>query len=163
VCEPVGIVRAVVLLMRVRAAAQPVQLELALDPSVPATLVSDATRVQQILAALLDNAIRVTPAGGRVLVTVWAERDVTAAGGQRLLVSVRDGGPCLSEQQVAELLRPHSLSGADGISLASEKHLAVLLGGDISVRRVPDSGSVFTLSVACDALGFRHEDDAGVE
>jgi signal transduction histidine kinase len=107
----------------------------------------DSTRLEQITSNLLDNALKYTPAGGRVEVRTWTEND-------DVVLSVRDSGVGIT----AELL-PHVFDvfvqgsstldrsqGGLGIGLSLVRRLAELHGGSVEAESLgPNRGSTFTL------------------
>lgn len=115
------------------------------DAAPPATLVTDAARVRQILVNLVGNAVKVTARGG---VTVHVAR--TADGGAAW--TVRDTGPGMTDAVRARLFaaweRPADtdVEGA-GLGLALARALAQALGGTLGVETAPGAGSAFTLAL----------------
>ncbi|MET0320784.1 MAG: response regulator, partial [Duganella sp.] len=107
----------------------------------------DATRLEQIISNLIDNALKYTPAGGRIEVRTWAEDD-------EVVLSVRDSGVGIA----ADLL-PHVFDvfvqgastldrsqGGLGIGLSLVRRLTDLHGGEIEAdSKGPGGGSTFTL------------------
>jgi PAS domain S-box-containing protein len=133
-----------------RCAAQvaPAAAQRAIKLSLPAgalpAVLSDPTRLQQVLLNLLSNAVKYNREGGRIDV------DCAPAAGQRVRVSVRDTGPGLSAAQQARLFRPFerlesAYSGIEGtgIGLALAKKLVEGMHGAIGVESVPGKGSCF--------------------
>ncbi|HEX9103735.1 MAG TPA: ATP-binding protein, partial [Polyangia bacterium] len=127
--------------------AEPKQI--ALDKKLPAELRVSAERaaVEQILTNLVDNAIKYTPAGGRV--TVRGE-----ARGGKVRIFVEDTGPGIPKEHHARLFerfyrvddaRSRDLGGT-GLGLAIVKHLALANGGDVSVESEVGKGSRFIVS-----------------
>ena len=116
-------------------------------PREPIVLEADAARLTQVLANLLNNAARYTPAGGKIGVAV--RRD-----GQAVVVSVEDTGfgiPVDVLPHVFEMFyqsadpRSATQSGL-GIGLALAKSLVEMHGGTINAASAgPDLGSRFTL------------------
>jgi two-component system, OmpR family, sensor kinase len=104
----------------------------------------DRERVLQVASILLDNAVKYTPAGGRVTVKV-EERDGWAA------LSVSDTGVGIPEDQlplVFERFRrvdaARTEAGA-GLGLSIARQLAEAHEGSLEVQSVPGKGSTFTL------------------
>ena len=128
-----------------RAAAKGIGLRFEPGISGPATTVSDPLRVRQILLNLIGNAVKFTEFG-----SVTVELSVS---GSRWMVSVRDTGPGMNEQELALLFRRFSqTSTADtvngsGLGLALSQQLAHMLGGDLVVQSVPGAGTTFTLTL----------------
>jgi signal transduction histidine kinase len=99
----------------------------------------DPERVHQVLANLLENAVRHSPAGGRVEVSARSERG-------RVAIEVCDEGPGIPEEEAnrvferfyrADTARSSSHGGA-GLGLAIARWIVDLHGGDIRAeRRVP--------------------------
>jgi signal transduction histidine kinase/CheY-like chemotaxis protein len=158
-CCPARILTEVVALMKVRAEAKGLQLELACDPSVPELMESDATRLRQVLLNVIGNAIKFTEVG-RVAVRAGLHGEET---GSKLCVEVSDTGIGMSEEQLALLFRPFTQVdgssrrkyGGTGLGLTISRRLAQMLGGDITVRSTPGQGSVFTMTVATGRMNWR--------
>ncbi len=124
----------------------------------------DVARVRQVLANLLSNAVRFTEAGGRVTVTCGeadaaapeaAVAHASAPGAARAwsFVRVEDTGVGIPPEQLdriweafvqAEQGRTRRVGGS-GLGLTISRHLARLMGGDITVRSQPGLGSSFML------------------
>jgi signal transduction histidine kinase len=116
----------------------------------------DEDRVRQILIVLLSNAVKFTPAGGRVTVAAGTAdelpSDVKLSGeGPWVYVRIEDTGPGipparmeaifdLFEQADMSLTREH---GGTGLGLTIARRLALLMAGDLSVRSTPGVGSSF--------------------
>jgi signal transduction histidine kinase/DNA-binding response OmpR family regulator len=113
-------------------------------PSLPYQFDRDA--LTKILANLLGNALKFTPAGGRVAVRVQA----TAA---QVLVSVTDSGPGIPPEALPQVFdrfyqvdgSPQRAQEGSGIGLALAKELAQLMGGQLTVSSQLGQGSCFTL------------------
>jgi signal transduction histidine kinase len=110
------------------------------------TVVADARRLRQIVLNLLSNAIKFTPPQGHVRVQIEA-RDGIAA------IKVCDTGigiaPEDRERIFQEFTQVHAgrikeYSGT-GLGLPLSRHLARLMGGDVTAASTPGEGSVFTL------------------
>lgn len=101
---------------------------------------ADAGRLTQVLSNLLDNALRVTPAGGMV-------RLALAQTGDTVTVSVSDAGPGISEDLQAHIferfVQGKDKTGSSGLGLAIVKTLSELQGGTVSARNVAGGGAVF--------------------
>ncbi|HYY82394.1 MAG TPA: ATP-binding protein [Actinomycetes bacterium] len=108
----------------------------------------DPDKVEQILTNLVGNAIKYSPAGGEVLVTV--ERD-----GDGVRVSVRDQGIGMSPRDMTQLFQKfHRVdrdevrrAGGTGLGLYITKRLVEMHGGGIWVESWPQAGSVFTFTL----------------
>jgi PAS domain S-box-containing protein len=145
------LVREVVDLMRVRANAKGLSIEVRAESGVPRRLRTDAMRVRQILVNLVGNAIKFTEEGGIVLTFLEQE----GAGGRSLCIQVADSGIGIRSEQVDRLFEPFTQAdststrrhGGSGLGLAISRRLARLLGGNLECKSMPGEGSVFTLSL----------------
>jgi len=123
-------------------------------------VVTDASKLQQILYNLLSNAIKFTPAGGQVSFTACRGapgHENGAAGG--LVISVTDTGPGIPEAEQqrifekfyqAEASLTKEVSGT-GLGLAIAKELSGLIHGRLVLRSTPGHGAEFILFLPHDA------------
>jgi signal transduction histidine kinase len=130
-----------------RASEAGLSLELVYPDGLPLTRV-DAGLIERALANLLDNALRMTPAGGRVVVRV--ERD--ADGGVRLEVTdTGPGVPVEDQPRVFERFfqasRHREQRGSAGLGLAIVKRVAELHGGRVGLKSQPGSGATFYIDL----------------
>lgn len=124
-----------------------IRLAFELPPKLP-VMQGDRDKVLLAMHNLIGNAIKYTPAGGKVNVLVTAD-----AGALSLAVS--DDGIGIKEEEHelvferfyrAKDRRIASITGS-GIGLALARQVARMHGGDITVRSQIDKGSTFTLSI----------------
>lgn len=109
-------------------------------------VVGDPLRIEQILNNLLANALRYSPQGGSVEISI-----VTQDG--NIALSVHDSGPGIPESALPHLFerfyrvdRSRSRDeGGTGLGLAIARQLAALMGGTLSAVNHPLGGAVFTL------------------
>ncbi|HEY8317129.1 MAG TPA: HAMP domain-containing sensor histidine kinase, partial [Gaiellaceae bacterium] len=107
-----------------------------------ALVIADADRVLQVVSNLVENALRLTPAGGEV-------RVVTAPGELR----VEDTGPGLEDadrDRAFERFYLHERYGRErsvgtGLGLAIVKELTEAMGGTVSVESEPGRSTTFTI------------------
>jgi signal transduction histidine kinase len=132
-----------------REAARPrgVAVECLSGPGAPLTAVFDPDRIAQALGNLVQNAVRVTPEGGRVVVTV--------DGGEGWLsFRVTDSGPGISPDMMPQLFarisqdrRDHALGRGHGLGLYICSQVAGLHGGNVNARNRPEGGAEFCLKI----------------
>ena len=112
--------------------------------------VTDPARVRQLVDGLLENALRVTPSGRPVLVEVRRE---AGPRGDVDVVEVRDGGPGLTDEDLAVAFEPSVLHEryrglrpvGTGLGLAIVARLAEVLGGTVEAGHAAEGGARFTL------------------
>jgi signal transduction histidine kinase/CheY-like chemotaxis protein len=123
-------------------------LEVSIDPR-PLPLFADATRLTQVLANLISNAVRYTPAGGQIRLSADIQAD-------HLIVTVSDTGigiPAEMLPRVFDLFAQvypamDSSQGGLGIGLTLAKRLTEMHGGSIQAQSAgPGAGSRFTVSL----------------
>jgi len=113
---------------------------------VPEEACYDEDKVQKILNNLLSNAFKFTPAGGKV----YLESKMVNT---KLLISVKDTGPGLSEvqqQQVFDRFHQNEQAakvGGTGIGLTLTKELVTLHHGSIKVDSKEGEGSTFIVTI----------------
>jgi len=122
--------------------------------AVPAWVCGDPTRLRQVLANLLGNAIKFTGRGSVGFHLGLAER-TGEAGARWLRFEVRDTGIGMAEASRALLFQPFrqldaSISrryGGTGLGLAIVHDLVALMGGDIAVHSREGEGSRFVVEL----------------
>src|SRR5207247_2260839 len=113
---------------------------------------TDPVRVRQILSNLMSNAIKYTPAGGHIRVSV-VRGQPRPERGEQVGIEVRDTGPGIPRELQAKVfeeffrVRGAGSNGSDGngLGLAISRRIARLLGGDVTFADGDGGGSVFTL------------------
>jgi len=128
------------------------------DPSMPEALVTDRSKLQQVLNNLLGNAFKFTREGSVTLHMAMADNAVltrigAAADEQHVALSVRDTGIGIPEERLDSIFEAFeqvdsSTSrhyGGSGLGLAIARRLAQLLGGQLVVDSEQDKGSSFSL------------------
>jgi PAS domain S-box-containing protein len=125
-------------------------MSLTLDaPETPVWVSADATRLHQVLANLLDNAIKFRNGGSQVEMRIWADRDHDRAG-----LVVRDAGIGIEAKLLPVLFDVfsqaerglHRPGGGLGLGLSLVKGLIELHGGEVKATSPgPGRGAEFTL------------------
>lgn len=115
-------------------------------PNIPLTIRGDKSRLQRVIANLLDNALKYTPTGGTVELTCRKETD-------RIQVDVRDSGIGIAPAETDRIFerfyrceKSRSTPG-NGLGLSLAKTVIDAHGGTLQVRSVPNEGSVFTVTL----------------
>jgi len=150
-CSLARILSTVLSNMTPRAQDKDLQLALEFTSPVPRTVVTDATRLQQILTNLVANAIKFTTEGWvRILVRATAPGETPA----NVRITVSDMGVGVTEEERERIFEPFhqedtSLTrraGGSGLGLTLARDFARKLGGNVEVRSRPGAGSSFTLT-----------------
>lgn len=107
----------------------------------------DGKRLTQVFYNLLDNALKFTPAGGRVMIE-------TSSGGDGAVVRIRDTGVGIHAPEMAKLFRPFSqvhdpmerTRAGSGLGLYISRGIVELHGGSITAESAgPGQGATFTI------------------
>jgi two-component system, OmpR family, phosphate regulon sensor histidine kinase PhoR len=130
--------------VRPKAEGKNQQLGLHVPPNLVA--LGDTRAIEQVLLNLLDNAVKYTPAGGRV--------DVDGAyEGGRCVVRVRDTGVGIEPKHLSRIFerfyrvdkgRSRDMGGT-GLGLSIVKHLMGAMDGEVKVESQPNAGSTFVI------------------
>ncbi|MFI5062295.1 MAG: sensor histidine kinase, partial [Actinomycetales bacterium] len=107
-------------------------------------IVSDEMRVRQIVDGLLENALRVTPPGGPLVLAATGTSDGVD-------IEVRDSGPGLTAEDSEIAFDRGALHAryrgdrpvGTGLGLSISQRLAGRLGGSIEVEPAPEGGALF--------------------
>ena len=118
------------------------------EPGAPSTLTTDRQRVEQILKNLLSNALKFTERG-EVSLKVSGGPDGSA------LFAVTDSGigiPAAQQEVIFEAFRQADGTtsrryGGTGLGLSISRDLTRLVGGTLTVKSTPGTGSTFTLQL----------------
>jgi signal transduction histidine kinase len=124
------------------------KLALKVEAAEPVQVEGDPSRLQQVVVNLLDNAIKYTPEGGSVSVSVRAETD-------KAVLMVTDTGIGISEEGQAHIFerfyrtdkaRSRQMGGT-GLGLSIVKSIGAAHGGRVSVQSAEGHGSTFRFEI----------------
>jgi signal transduction histidine kinase len=108
---------------------------------------ADPNRLRQVLVNLIDNAIKYTPARGRIDLHVGATE---RAGHPFVGIAVTDNGPGIAADVSTTVFEPYQRGGGAayepglGLGLYISRELVRQMGGDIELQSEPGQGSTFT-------------------
>lgn len=138
---------------RARTAQEGIEFALEMpDEAVPAT--TDAQRLRQALDGLFDNALRLTPTRGLIVLALRPEPSTQSA-----LLEVRDSGPGLTDADLADAFTRGTLTAryegarrvGTGLGLAIVHGLITRLGGSAEASHAPEGGACFRLRLPLSA------------
>ncbi len=132
------------------------------DTAATSTYTGDERGVRQALANLVSNAVKFSDAGGEIRISrslsAPAESTTTLDPNTRYLaIAIADTGIGIDKEKIDRLFQPFTQLEADngnpyirqksgaGLGLSISRHLARMMGGDITVESRLDHGSTFTL------------------
>jgi len=129
-----------------------ISFETRLAAEVPAAMLGDALRLEQVLVNLCGNAVKFTPSG---TVTLRVGLQSTAGDAVTLHFEVQDTGVGMTEQQMSRLFQAFTQAdnsitrefGGTGLGLAISKRLVERMNGQIWVHSEPGVGSTFSFTV----------------
>jgi two-component system sensor histidine kinase BaeS len=126
----------------------------------PVGILGDPRRLHQVITNLLTNALKFTPAGGRVTIA-------TGADGTRAVLTVADTGPGIPADELPRVFdrfwrgRQATQTSGSGIGLAVAAELTVAHGGRLSAASPPGHGTRMTLTLPTPGVrGHGGGDDA---
>ena len=122
------------------------KLELSIEPDLPEILV-DRRKLDQVLLNVVSNAVKFTPAGGRIRIEGREDKD----GG--IVMRVTDSGVGIDEDELKEVLKPFVQSReaerrrtqGTGLGLPLSDQLMKLHGGSMSLSSERGTGTTITL------------------
>ncbi len=156
-CKPHVVAYDVVQVLGVRAQEKAISLDIEIPEPLPEVIMSDSSRLRQIITNLVGNAIKFTEEGG-VKIVLRAEHVETEH--PVFAIDVTDSGIGMNEEQLNSIFKPFVQAdssitrrfGGTGLGLAISKKLAGALGGDITVASEMNVGTTFTARVAIGSL-----------
>ena len=156
--SPSAITKSVVDILRPRATAKRLNLDLEVDPQLPVGAVGDPTRIRQVLFNLVGNAIKFTQRGAVVVQVRTASADATTT---TLTFTVKDSGIGIAPDALSRIFRPftqadNSMSrrfGGTGLGLAISQKLVEAMGGTLTATSKAGEGSTFEFSLRLPKTG----------
>ncbi|WP_244110228.1 sensor histidine kinase [Burkholderia cenocepacia] len=148
------------------AAAKGLQFDVFVDDALASRYLGDPTRIRQIAANLLGNAIKFTN-HGEVTLEVYLRDDTNPDS--PIAIGVSDTGIGMTDAQRAALFRPFTQAdtsitrryGGTGLGLALTKQLTQMMHGSVEVKSAPGKGSTFVVTLpmraASDAQVAEHD------
>ncbi len=142
--------------------AKSIALSLFVSPELPPRIMSDPTRLRQVMLNLLGNAVKFTSGhlGEPAKVMLFAEPCKLAQGQAGVRLRVIDSGIGIAPDVLDRLFQPFTQAdsttvrkfGGTGLGLSISQRLVELIGGSISVRSALGEGSEFCVELELEAL-----------
>ena len=129
------------------------------------SLICDGTKIREIFVNLISNAVKYTPRGGSVSVTV-TELPCERKGFARIQTVVTDTGIGMSKEYLPTIYDTFSRErnttmgkvAGTGLGMAIVKELVTMMGGTIEVRSELGKGTTFTVTLDHKIAETRHDD-----
>ena len=149
--SPRELAEGIVELLASKAYAKQIGLGCHVALDVPPMIIADPGRLRQVLMNLIGNAIKFTDAGGVLVAVTMAGEGET----RRIRFAVADTGPGLCSEDVERIFEEFEQGdgtstrrhGGAGLGLAISRHIALSVGGSISVSSEPGKGSEFVFEM----------------
>lgn len=148
-------------LIKMPAAEKGLELAYMMEEEVPPTILSDTTRLRQVLINLLNNAVKFTDEGEVVLSvsSLSAPKNSSGTVVNQLHFSVRDTGIGIPADRLDRLFQAFSQVdsstsrkyGGTGLGLAISKRLAEIMGGTMWVESVEGEGTSFHFTILAES------------
>jgi two-component system, OmpR family, sensor kinase len=146
----VALIESTAAVWTLRCAAEQVPVYVELPPG-PLWVRTDPARLRQVLDGLLENALRVVPAGRPIVLAARAE--INSAGCLVAVAEIRDGGPGLTDDDIEVAFDRSALHDryrgirqvGTGLGLAIVHHLVSRLGGTVEAGHAAEGGARFTV------------------
>jgi two-component system, sensor histidine kinase and response regulator len=129
------------------AAEKGLRLTTEIDPGLPAWIVGDHQRLNQLLMNLVENAVKFTESG--------SVRVCLHSNGERWVIEVSDTGPGIAPELQATVFEAFEQVDASparsrdgvGLGLSIVRDLAALMGGSVHLSSRVGEGSTFAVSL----------------
>lgn len=150
-CKAAYIANEVAHVLKVKAREKEIDLKVVVENELPAHIISDPSRLRQIITNLVGNAIKFTEEGGVTIALEYKDDDTDP----RMLIKVSDSGIGMNEKQLASIFEAFVQAdasitrrfGGTGLGLSISRQLALAMEGDIIVTSELGKGSTFMLTV----------------
>lgn len=163
--EFIPLLKSVYEMLSMKAESKRIAFNFAAKSDLPAEIMTDRSKLRQILINLIGNAIKFTAQGGvGVSISSSELAEAEMAGGRlhrriRLTFEIRDTGRGIHEDEIARLFERYSQtesgrrsSEGTGLGLPIARSFVQMLGGDIKVESVFGEGTIFRFSIDCEEL-----------
>lgn len=149
----VDLLNEVRMLLMVQARKKGVELDFETTTAIPLKVLTDSTRLRQVILNIVGNALKFTQDGS---IGVRASFESIAGGRSFLNITVADTGLGIDERHAEKIFQPFSqadssttrIFGGTGLGLALSRRLARAMGGDLTLTKSePGQGSTFLIAI----------------
>lgn len=120
------------------------------DPKLPKKLEGDIHKIRQIISSLVQNAVKFTAAGGKVLVEIKLLK-INNKGDCSIGFSIKDNGKGIPPNRLAEITQPFIASDQPdqrlGVGLSLSYALVSLMGSELKIQSEEHRGSIFSFAL----------------
>ena len=145
-CDVGGLLKGIANDFEATSALKQQTIDVQIEPAA-ATLVTDAAKLHDIARNLIENAVNYTPAGGAIEVKA-------ARSNGHFQLTVSDTGHGISPDDLSRVFerfyradKSRTGPGGTGLGLSIVKHLAHVLGGEVTVSNQAGGGALFTVTL----------------
>lgn len=136
-----------------KAESSGIEYSIEIQPEGSCTLLGDELRLSQVLINIIANALKFTPAGGKVIVSII--RHIRNGELADLTFIIKDTGIGMTAEFKSRIFSPFEQAdsttvrqyGGTGLGLSISYNLIKMMGGDITVESELEKGSCFTVSL----------------
>jgi len=130
-----------------------IELGVFIDPTIPQYLISDPTKLSQVLINLISNAIKFTPVDGSInLITEYIEDSEDSV---TIRFAVKDSGIGVNEEQKTKIFQAFTQAdsstsrefGGTGLGLTISYTIIQYMGGELDVASSPGEGAEFFFTI----------------
>jgi PAS domain S-box-containing protein len=147
--EVTALYTSIIVQNKAKALEKNVEFHYAIDSDVPTNLLGDFNRLQQIIMAIVDNAIKFSLKYGSVNFHISYSHDDSL-----LMIQISDSGIGISPQNQEKIFQLTQLDGSlsrkyegSGIGLTIANSLVKKMGGTITIDSAPNQGSTFLIEI----------------
>ncbi|MBF0490578.1 MAG: PAS domain-containing protein [Candidatus Omnitrophica bacterium] len=147
-----SVISSVVLMKKKQMEEQGQTLEVDIAPDLPFILM-DTQRMEQVFLNLLDNAVKFTPAGGKIKIKAGIEK-------RHIRVDIIDNGPGISSENLSRIFERffradksrNQETGGTGLGLSIVKHIVEAHQGTVNVESTLGRGASFSVYLPLDMI-----------
>ncbi len=141
----------------IKATQKNIELGLFIDPTIPQKIMGDPTRISQVLLNLMSNAIKFTPEGGEIFISI--EKVFQKNGQVGIRFTVKDSGIGIEEEKREKIFDAFSQAdattnrkfGGTGLGLSISSKFIEVMGGKLELKSKLNEGSSFFFTLTLEA------------